>query len=77
MSSILRMKGERAAMIALCMMILSPATSNAKSNHGASSRLNRKQLCSGSVLLRSTKFLVQRKAAQLAAFSAEMKHGLA
>ena len=33
------MKGERAAMMALCIVILSPATSNAKSHHGASSRL--------------------------------------
>ena len=41
MRSILRMKGERAAMMALCMVILSPATSKAKSNHGASSRLDR------------------------------------
>lgn len=40
MRSILRMKDERAAMTARCMVILSPATSNAKSNHGASSRLN-------------------------------------
>ena len=37
--SILRMKGERAAMMALCIVTLSPATSNAKSHHGASSRL--------------------------------------
>ena len=35
------MKAERAAMMALCMVILSPATSKAKSNHGASSRLDR------------------------------------
>lgn len=33
------MKGERAAMMARCIVILSPATSNAKSHHGASSRL--------------------------------------
>ena len=35
------MKAERAAMMALCMVILSPATSKAKSNHGASSRLDK------------------------------------
>ena len=39
-SSMRRMKGERAAMTALCMVMRSPATSNAKSHQGASSRLH-------------------------------------
>ena len=37
------MKGERAAMTALCMVMRSPATSNAKSHQGASSRLHSKR----------------------------------